>query len=90
MLHDLDKRGNILGIFVLDALGLRDMVLMHNVWRWKQAYRGMTHEWIEALSEADALVSMATFRLNEPEARQAHVVESDRLVYEGKGLWHPF
>lgn len=90
LLHDLDKRGNILGIFVLDALGLRDMVLMHHVWRWKQAYRGMTHEWIEALSEADALVSMATFRLNEPEARPANVVESDRLVYDGKGLWHPF
>ena len=33
---------------------------------------------------------MATFRYNEPTATDACVVESTEIVYEAKGLYHPF
>ena len=33
---------------------------------------------------------MAVFRFNEPEAIDAEVEDSGRVVYEAKGLYHPF
>lgn len=50
----LDRRGNILGLFLLDAFLLND------------------------------------FFLNHPAAVQAEVVESETMVYEAEGLFHPF
>ena len=47
-------------------------------------------EWIAAVSHFDALVSMATFRYNEPSATEAEIIEKDEVVYEARGLYHPF
>ena len=42
------------------------------------------------MSRMDALVSMATFRYNEPQAGGAVIDEGDGVVYEARALWHPF
>ena len=47
-------------------------------------------EWIDALSHIDAMVSMATMRYNEPQSTDAEIVESNEVVYEAKGVYHPF
>ena len=39
---------------------------------------------------ADYLAAMGTFRFNEPKAATAEVVDEDKVVYEAKGLYHPF
>lgn len=90
ILNGLDRRGNILGLFLMDALFLSDYFLVRRFLRWQQQYLGQVPVWIDAISEIDGLVSMATFRYNEPQAGRAEVVASEEMVYEAVGLYHPF
>lgn len=90
ILNGLDRRGNILGLFLMDALFLSDYFLVRRFLRWQQQYLGQVPMWIDAISEIDGLVSMATFRYNEPQAGRAEVVASEGMVYEAVGLYHPF
>lgn len=90
ILSGLDRRGNILGLFLMDALFLSDYFLVRRFLRWQQQYLGQVPVWIDAISEMDGLVSMATFRYNEPQSGRAEVVASEKMVYEAVGLYHPF
>ena len=90
ILNGLDRRGNILGLFLMDALFLSDYFLVRRFLRWQRQYLGQVSVWIDAISEMDGLVSMATFRYNEPQAGRAEVVASEEMVYEAVGLYHPF
>lgn len=90
ILNGLDRRGNILGLFLMDALFLSDYFLVRRFLRWQRQYLGQVPVWIDAISEMDGLVSMATFRYNEPQAGRAEVVTSEETVYEAVGLYHPF
>ena len=48
-------------------------------------------EWMHIISEMDAMVSMADFRYNHPEAEEAEFISgSPEIVFEGKNLYHPF
>lgn len=90
ILNGLDRRGNILGLFLMDALFLSDYFLVRRFLRWQRQYLGQVPVWIDAISEIDSLVSMATFRYNEPQAGRAEVAASEEMVYEAVGLYHPF
>ena len=90
ILNGLDRRGNILGLFLMDALFLSDYFMVRRFLRWQRQYLGQVPVWIDAISEMDGLVSMATFRYNEPQVGRAEVVASDEMVYEAVGLYHPF
>lgn len=90
ILNGLDRRGNILGLFLMDALFLSDYFLVRRFLRWQRQYLGQVPVWIDAISEMDGLVSMATFRYNEPQSGRAEVVASEKMVYEAVGLYHPF
>ena len=90
ILNGLDRRGNILGLFLMDALFLSDYFLVRRFLRWQRQYLGQVPVWIDAISEMDGLVSMATFRYNEPQADRAEVAASEEMVYEAVGLYHPF
>ena len=50
----------------------------------------MTEQWIDSVSRIDGIVSMATFRYNEPEAGEAVIDDRRGVVYEARGLYHPF
>lgn len=86
----LDRRGNVLGLFLLNSLFLSDIFLIRKFIKWQEAYVERMGEWLEAMSEIDALVSMATFRYNHPHTSYAEVLDSDELIYEARGLRHPF
>lgn len=90
ILASLDRRGNVLGMVLFDVFLLSDFFLVRRFCRWRQSCAGDLGEWIERVSMADALVSMATFRYNEPQAGSAEIVGSADVVYEARGLWHPF
>ena len=90
ILDALDRRGNVLGLVIFDTLFLSDFFLLRRFLRWQSRYLLRIDDWIEAVSHFDALVSMATFRYNEPTATDAHIVESSEIVYEASGLYHPF
>ena len=90
ILDGLDRRGNILGLFFTDTFLLSDFFLVRRYLKWQDRYIDSVDRWIDDLSVADALVSMATYCHNEPRAACAEVVESDGVVFSARGLWHPF
>lgn len=90
VLQGLDRRGNILGLFLFDAFFLSDFFLVRRFLKWQDMYLDKMRSWIERVSEIDALVSMATFRFNHPESSTAEIVTADAVVYEARNIYHPF
>ena len=69
---------------------MSDYFLVRRFLKWQRLYMGSIGEWVDAVSRMDALVSMAGFRFNEPKAVDAEVTGSDKVVYDARGLYHPF
>ncbi len=90
LLNRLDRRGNWLGLFLFDTFALSDFFLVRRFAGWQQNHAGEVERWIDRVSVYDALVSMATFRYNEPAAVDADVVDADAVVYEAEDIRHPF
>ncbi len=90
ILKGYDRRGNFLGLFLTDAFMLSDFFLVRRFLKWKNTYMVRMEEWMRVISEMDALVSMADYRYNHPEATDAELVESPEIVFEAKNLYHPF
>lgn len=89
-LKGIDSRSNISGLILFNTFMLSDFFLIRRFYKWQQLYSGKMYEWVDIVSEVDALVSMATMKYNNPEACDATVVDSDDVVFEAKGLVHPF
>jgi len=89
IINALDQRNEI-WVPISNALYLADYFIVRRFLLWQDRYMGHIEEWIAAVSHFDALVSMATFRYNEPTATDAELVDADEVVYEARGLYHPF
>lgn len=90
VLNALDRRGNMLGTFLTDTLLLSDFFIVRKFLLWQNAYIHRIDRWTDELGEVDALASMATFRYNNDRAKRAKVVDSKDIIYQAKGLYHPF
>lgn len=90
ILDGLDRRGNVLGLVIFDIFLLSDFFLLRRFLRWQRMDMDAIAAWVEAIAVYDGLISMATFRYNEPSATDAEMVGSDDVVFEAQGLWHPF
>lgn len=89
IISDLDQRNEV-WVPISNALYLADYFIVRRFLLWQDRYMTRIEDWIDAVSHFDALVSMATFRYNEPEATDAELVDADEVVYEARGLYHPF
>ncbi len=90
LLDDLDKRGNMLGLLLTNALYLSDVLALRRFVVWRNHAAGEVKEWMERVVEKDVEVSVATFRYNHPGTVWPLWTSDTRLRYEAKGLWHPF
>lgn len=105
ILSGYDRRGNFLGLFFTDSFLLSDFFLVRQFLKWKSNYMEKMEEWVEIVSEMDAMVSMADFRYNHPEATDARLLDASEtqlqagqksesfgqpVVFEAKNLYHPF
>lgn len=90
ILQSLESRDNLAGLILFNIFGLSDLFLLRRFVKWQRQYVDKIESWIQSVTEIDVLVSMATMKFNHPEARDAEVVESSKIVYEAKGLYHPF
>lgn len=90
ILKSLDRRANVLGLIIFNVLALSDFFLVRKFLKWQRVYAEEMPRWIDCVSRLDALVSMSVFRFNNPEASDAEVVDADGVVYDAKGLYHPF
>jgi len=89
IINDLDQRNEV-WVPISNALYLADYFIVRRFLLWQDRYMMHIEDWIDAVSHFDALVSMATFRYNEPDATDAELVDADEVVYEARGLYHPF
>lgn len=95
ILKGYDRRGNFLGLFFTDAFMLSDFFLVRSFLKWKNTYMVKMEEWMHIISEMDAMVSMANFRYNHPEAEEAEFVsgspeaDTDSDVSENAGIGSP-
>ena len=80
--------------FFADAFCLRGFFLANKFCSWRAMASSNLTAWIDAVTDLDALVSMAQMRYNHPEAGSATIIEKEGseepIYYEAKGLWHPF
>ena len=90
ILQKIDNRSNEVGVFIFNSFALIDLAIVRLFLRWQHTYEQRTKEWIEGLNLFDALVSMGNYRLNEDRAVKAEISEENKVVYEAKGLYHPF
>lgn len=90
ILQKIDNRSNEIGIVLFNCFGLLDITIVRHFLRWQRTYEPITDQWIGASSVFDALVSMATFRLNEDEAQEATIVDSNGVSYKARSIYHPF
>lgn len=90
ILQKIDNRSNEVGVFIFNSLALIDLTIVRLFLRWQHTYEQRTKEWIDGLNLFDALVSMGNYRLNEDRAVKAEISEENKVVYEAKGLYHPF
>ena len=89
ILDDLDQRTEV-WVPISNALYLADYFIVRRFLQWQQQYMPCIEDWIQAVSHFDALVSMATFRYNEPAGTDAEIIEVDAVVYSAQGIYHPF
>ena len=95
ILKGYDRRGNFLGLFFTDAFMLSDFFLVRSFLKWKNTYMVKMEEWMHIISEMDAMVSMADFRYNHPEAEEAEFVSgkqeagSENDASENAGIGSP-
>lgn len=90
LLDGLDKRGNVMGLFVVNTFALYDFFLVRKFIKWTQNDRQEFEEWIDRVIEIDQQVTVATFLANHPDTCWAEVSEDEGVVYEARGLYHPF
>lgn len=69
---------------------MSDFFLVRRFLRWQRHYMERIADWTGCVSQIDGLVSMAVYSYNEQQAVAAEVVEADGVVYEAKGIYHPF
>ena len=90
ILQKIDNRSNEIGIVLFNCFGLLDITIIRHFLRWQRTYEPITDQWIGASSIFDALVSMATFHLNEDKAEEATVVGDNEVSYKARSIYHPF
>lgn len=90
IVDSLDRRANVLGLIIFNALGFSDFFHARRFVAWRSKNVAYMEKWMDAVSEMDARVSMATMKYNEPQAVAADVVDDGKIVYEAAGLFHPF
>lgn len=90
IINRLDRRGNILGLMLIDTFGLNDYFLIREYLRWEADFKNQIEAEVVALSHIDALVSWGRFAYNHPEATTAEVTSDTNVSVEAEEIYHPF
>lgn len=89
ILQDIDNRNNEAGILLFNVFALIDLNIVRRFKLWQQSSADF-EALIRSVSMLDALVSLASYRQNEPATTWPTFVDTPSMVFEGKGLRHPF
>lgn len=89
ILQDIDNRNNEAGILLFNVFALIDLNIVRRFKLWQQSSADF-EALIQSVSMLDALVSLASYRQNEPGTTWPTFVDTPPMLFEGKRLRHPF
>jgi DNA mismatch repair ATPase MutS len=89
ILQDIDNRNNEAGILLFNVFALIDLNIVRRFKLWQQSSADF-EALIRSVSVLDALVSLASYRQNEPATTWPTFVDTPSMVFEGEALRHPF
>lgn len=85
---ELEYRQNLLVGFFLNSFFLWDIRCVFALWNWHNKYHNLLADWLEIISETDALVSIANFSDNNPEFVFPEIAGGD-FLFSAKEIGHP-
>lgn len=83
----LDLRLNIFAGVILNSTILYDLLSVYRLEQWREQNREHLGRWLNAIQEADALNSMATYVFNHPDFVFPEI--ADKLEMHGEEMGHP-
>lgn len=86
----LDKRGNLLGLLLCNALFMNDILLLRNIMHWRDEVKRKFDGWLSVIGRFDAWISMSQYRYNEPATREASFADTKNIVCRAENMRHPF
>lgn len=84
----LDRRNNVLLLFLLNGLFFWEIYQMIRLEEWKRTYATHIPSWMDALAQADAYTSMTLFARHHPDYTWPEVKDT-RFIYQATSLSHP-
>jgi hypothetical protein len=88
LVEQFEYRQNILVGFALNSLILWDIRCVYKLWNWHNQHHKKLTDWLEVISEIDALISLANFAGNHPNFVFPEIGDKD-FTYHAKSLGHP-
>ena len=90
LMDNLDRRNNVLLLFLLNGLFFWEIHQIIQIERWKRLFSARIPVWMDALAQADAYVSMALFVRHHPDYTWPDAQETDgNFIYTATALSHP-
>lgn len=83
-----DTRLNLFGWFILNFFFCYDVMQSIRLENWRSKYGTEVESWFAALSQMEAIVSLATFKFNAPQMIYPEIIEKG-FVYQAKEAAHP-
>ncbi len=84
---DIDSRSNLLVYIALNSLYCRDLHTIISLSKWHKQYSASIAQWVDNITELDALSSMAIYRFNHPHFSFPSV--DKKSILSAKDLIHP-
>jgi DNA mismatch repair ATPase MutS len=88
LVEQFEYRQNILVGFFLNSFFLWDIRCVYKLWNWHNLHHKKLNEWLNVISETDAIISLANFANNHPEFIYPEIQESD-FIFQATTLGHP-
>lgn len=88
LVEQFEYRQNVLVGFFLNSIFLWDIRCILKLWNWHNLNHSKLNEWLEVISETDALISLANFANNNPGFVYPEISENG-FVFTAIELGHP-
>ena len=88
LVEQFEYRQNFLVGFALNSIFLWDVRCVYKLWNWHNQHHKKLTDWLEVISETDALISLANFANNNP-GFVFPEINNGEFTFQAKNLGHP-
>jgi len=88
LVGQFEYRQNLLIGFFMNSFLLWDIRCVYKLWDWHNRHHKKLNDWLNVISETDALVSLANFANNHSDFTYPEIIE-DGFTFRAKNLGHP-